>query len=82
MIHYTNIILACIIIFLLLKKYTLKEGHIDIGDGRVPNVPNDVVCMILYAMGVEIDRWEYLENKCLSKTNDLNKDENGNVCRA
>jgi hypothetical protein len=62
----------------------INEGYInrlDIGDGEVPYVPHDSVCMILYSMGVKIDRMQYLKNKCQGPTNNKNKDES-NICRA
>jgi len=85
MIHYINSILLCITFFLLLKTYKLHEGYINhIGDNisDIPGVPHDALCMILYAMGVDIDRMEYLGNKCKSPENKQNKDENSNICRA
>ena len=74
----------CIIFFLLLKRYRIKEGHINkIGTNisDIPHVPNDAICMILHSMGVDINRMEYLENKCLSKSNEQKKDDS-NICRA
>ena len=72
----------CITFFLLLKTYKIHEGYINIGSGRIPNVPNDVACMVLYDTGADVNRMEYLENKCMSPENKQNKDENSNICRA
>ena len=82
MIHYINSILLCITFFLLLKTYKIHEGYINIGSGRIPNVPNDVACMVLHGIGVDIDRMQYLKNKCTSPENKQKKDENSNICRA
>jgi hypothetical protein len=38
--------------------------------------------MILHDTGADVDRMEYLSNKCKSPENKQNKDENSNVCRA
>jgi len=84
MIHYINIILIVIILMIYFNVINLKEGYINrlnIGDGEVPYVPHDAVCMILYSMGVKIDRMQYLKNKCQGPTNNKNKDES-NICRA
>ena len=84
MIHYINVILIIFLLLLVFKTST-KEGlhvnELDIGSGEIPYVPHDAVCMILYSMGVKIDRMEYLKNKCQGPTNNKNKDDS-NICRA
>ena len=85
MIHYINIILIAIAFVLYFNIIEVKEGlhvnRLDSLDGDIPYVPHDAVCMILYSMGVDIDRMEYLKNKCRAKSNDLKEDES-NICRA
>lgn len=83
MIHYINIALICIILYLFIKQLKFKEGliqRLNVG-GNIPNVPHDAACMALHSMGVKIDRMEYLKNKCQGPTNVLNKDDS-NTCRA
>jgi hypothetical protein len=62
-------------------KEGLRVKRLDSLDDDVPYVPNDAACMILYSMGINVDRMEYLKNKCRGKTTDL-KDDNSNICRA
>jgi len=81
MFYYINILLICIALFLLVKQMTIKEGHINeisIPDGGIPNVPHDVVCLILYSEGAKVDRMEYLSNLC--KSPKKNSDDS-NICR-
>ena len=85
MIHYINSILLCITFFLLLKSYKIKEGlinHIGENISDIPGVPHDALCMILHAMGVDVNRMEYIKTKCQTKTNEQNKDDESNICRS
>ena len=75
MIYYINILLLCIALFLLFKTFNRKEG-ID----NIPNVPHDVVCMILHGMGIEVELMGYLHNKCATTPD--KKPDNSNICRA
>jgi len=85
MIHYMNVILILLLLLLLFNTISIKEGvrvkELDIGKGVIPDVPYDAACMILYSMGVKIDRMQYLKNKCQGPTNNKNED-NSNICRA
>jgi hypothetical protein len=62
-------------------KEGLRVKKLDNLDDDVPHVPRDAVCMILYSMGVKVDRMELLKNKCSGNLTDLKKDES-NICRA
>ena len=86
MIHYINIVLVLIALFLF-YKISNKEGMlgpniptVNMPNGGIPNVPNDVVCMFLYAVGVDVDINEYLNNKCKKQESNLSPDDS-NMCR-
>jgi len=84
MIHYINLILIAIVFMLYFNIIEIKEGlrvkRLDSLEDDVPYVPHDAACMILYSMGVNVDRMEYLKNKCRGNSTELKKDES-NICR-
>ena len=84
MIHPLNLILLGITIILLLFVSCKREGfnkinHINRlgggGDGGIPPVPKDVLCMVLHSMGVpNVDRMGDMSNKCAFDSNDKKED--------
>ena len=85
MIYDCNIILMFIAAMLLVALlFGKKEGFkIDPHDssGYIPYVPQDFLCMILKASGVDIDRLGVMRNKCKFAEDDEQKPPENDICR-
>jgi hypothetical protein len=85
MIYDCNIILMFIAAMLLVALvFGKKEGFsIDPHDssGYIPYVPQDFLCMILKASGVDIDRLGVMKNKCKFSEDDKQKPPENDICR-
>ena len=84
MIYDCNVILIFIACMLLVSLvFGKKEGFgIDPHDRTdfIPYIPQDIVCLILKASGVDIDALGIIQDKCQSKE-DKKKPDNSNICR-
>ena len=85
MIHEFNILLLFIAFIFIMTLFDKTEGFDNFAidphqnSGYIPYVPQDVICMILDAAGVPIDRLGILKDKCQNKP-EL-KPDNSNICR-
>lgn len=86
MIYEINIVLITIVVvYTITLFYGQKEGFMDIdphnNSGYIPYVPQDVLCMILDAAGVPLDRLGVMRDKCQGGKPPLKLDDS-NTCRA